>query len=92
MKIALAEVFSTVLLTFSYSINFLYGVLTYNMITKSEDRMQIERCITFVTATVLFYLNYYASCYLYIVVSKSFRHETKRVITKYLKLPIPGRL
>jgi hypothetical protein len=42
MKIASPEVFSTVLLTFSYPINLLYGGLTYNMITKSENPMQIE--------------------------------------------------
>ncbi|CAF1442407.1 unnamed protein product [Rotaria magnacalcarata] len=82
LKVVLAEVTVGFLLSFSYPIQLLYSVLTDSIPNKSQDRIWIETFMTFTARTVLFYLNYCVTFYLYVIVSKSFRQEAKVIVLK----------
>jgi hypothetical protein len=88
MKFVLAEVVVGIILTYPQPLNLLYTVLASNVPNKSQHRIQIEAFISFITITVLFYLNYCVSFYLYVIMSKPFRQEIKRTIFKCLRIPV----
>jgi hypothetical protein len=85
MKLVLAEVILAILLTFSYPIDLLYTVLASNIPDKSQERIQIEVFASFIALSVLSYLNYCMTFYVYVITSKSFRRKVKRVLLKCLK-------
>jgi hypothetical protein len=89
MKFVLAEVVVGIILTLPQLINLLYTALTSNVPNKSQNRIQIETFINFITLFILFYLNYCVSFYLYVIMSKPFRQEIKRTIFKCLRIPVP---
>lgn len=82
VRMVLVEVIVGFLLTFWYPINSLYNTLTVNVSNKSLERTQIESFVTFFTFTFLFYLNYCATFYVYVAISKPFRQEIKRFVIK----------
>jgi hypothetical protein len=88
IRLALVEVSSVFLLTFLYPINLLYTALSNNVSNKSQDRIQIEAFISYITLTILFYLNYCATFYLYFIASQPFRREVKQFILKCMKRPV----
>ncbi|CAF0968465.1 unnamed protein product [Adineta ricciae] len=87
LKLTFAEVISCFVLSFLYPINALYGVIASNVPNKSKERIQIEGFMTFFAQVFLLYLNYCITFYLYVIISKPFRQEIKRVIFRVLKRP-----
>jgi H+/gluconate symporter-like permease len=85
MKFILAEVVACFLLSVLAPINLMYAVLASNIPDKSQERIQIEGFASFMSLSLVFYLNYCMTFYLYVIMSKSFRREIKRVLLKYVK-------
>jgi hypothetical protein len=88
MKFILAEVVVGIILTLPQPLNLLYTVLTSNVPNKSQESIQIEGFIIYITLGVLFMLNYCVSFYLYVIMSNSFRQEIKRTIFRCLRIPV----
>jgi hypothetical protein len=82
------EVVVGITLTLPHPVNLLYTVPASNVPNKSQDPIQIEGFISFITLFILFYLNYCVSFYLYVIMSKSFRQEIKRTMFKCLWIPV----
>jgi hypothetical protein len=91
IKLTLAEVSCVFALNFLYPINLFYNMLTSNISDKSLNRIQIEAFVDFVSRTVLFHFSSCLPFYLYLITSKSFRLEVKRVILKVWKILVQGR-
>ena len=85
IKLVLAEIVVGMTLTTFYPINRLYTVLTSNIPNKSVDQNAIESFLGFICLILLLYLNYCVPFYLYIIISKAFRHELKRFILRIIK-------
>ena len=88
MRFILVEVIVTNILSFSYPIDSLYTVLARNIPDKSQERTEIEGFASFISLSLLFYLNYCTMFYLYVIMSKSFRREIKQLFLKYVKRPV----
>jgi hypothetical protein len=88
MKFILAEVVVGIILTLPQPLNLLYTVLASNVPNKSQESIQIEGFIIYITLGVLFMLNYCVSFYLYVIMSNSFRQEIKRTIFRCLRIPV----
>jgi hypothetical protein len=89
MKFVLVEIAVSIIFTFCYPVIIMYTALVGSVPNKSQDRIQIEGFISFITLSVLFYLHYFVSFYLYVIIFKSFRQEIKRTIFKCLRIPVP---
>ena len=88
MRFILIEVIVTNILSFSYPIDSLYTVLARNIPDKSQERTEIEGFASYISLSLLFYLNYCTMFYLYVIMSKSFRREIKQLFLKYVKRPV----
>ncbi len=62
-----------------------YLTLTNDIISnKSSERLNIESFINFVTMSLLLYLNYNTTFYVYFIASESFRNSIKELAVKCL--------
>ena len=80
-RMVVVEVVLNVLTSVPYSINLIYGAVTYST-SKTSERIQIESFITFVT-TFQIYLVSVIPFYLFLLTAKPFRKEFFNVIGKY---------
>jgi hypothetical protein len=85
MKLVLVEVVVYILFTFTYPFMSIYTNITDNIgLVKSAERIQIESFISFITMSLLLYLNYNATFYVHIFTSKTYRAEVKQLILKLM--------
>lgn len=80
-RMVVVEVVLNVLTSVPYSINLIYGAVTYST-SKTSERIRIESFITFVT-TFQIYLVSVIPFYLFLLTAKPFRKEFFNVIGKY---------
>ena len=81
MRMVIAEVVVNIVTSIPYSSNLVYGAVTYNIVDKSPQRLEIEAFISFFTQ-FLVYLISVAPFYLFILTSKPFRKEFINLIVK----------
>jgi hypothetical protein len=82
-KFILVEVIVSIVCTFSHPLMTFYLTLTnYIIPNKSSERLQIESFVNFITMSLLLYLNYSTTFYVYFFTSKSFRKSVKQLILK----------
>lgn len=80
LKMVLTEVMVYLILTSAYPLVFLYTTITANITNKSGTRLQIESFISFMSNAFLQYLNSGSCFFLYMVISRTFRSEVKKLI------------
>jgi len=80
-RMVVVEVVLNVLTSVPYSINLIYGAVTYST-SKTSERIQIESFITFVT-TFQIYLVSVIPFYLFMLAAKPFRKEFFNLIGRY---------
>ena len=81
MRMVIAEVIVNIFTSIPYSTNLVYGAVTYYIVDKSAQRLEIESFITFLTQ-FLIYLISVAPFYLFILTSKPFRKEFINIFVK----------
>jgi hypothetical protein len=74
MRMLLAEIITNILTSIPFSANLLYGTATFYVVGKSIRRVEIESFCNFVSQFLIHLLSV-APFYLFIISSKSFRHE-----------------
>ncbi|CAF1048877.1 unnamed protein product [Adineta steineri] len=85
MKLALAEVIVFVFCTASHPIMLLYTTISNSIIlNKSAERKQIEAFASFITQSVLLYMNYNILFLVHASTSKTYRMEVKECILKII--------
>ncbi len=82
LRMVIAEVIVNVVTSIPYSINLVYGAVTYYVTDKSAERLEIESFISFVTQ-FLIYLISVAPFYLFLLTSKPFRNEFFNIFVKF---------
>jgi hypothetical protein len=86
MKLVLVEVVFYILFTFTYPFMLIYTTITNNIVSnKSAERKQIESFLSFITLSLLLYLNYNATFYVHIFTSATYRAEVKKLILKLMR-------
>jgi hypothetical protein len=86
MKIVFIEVIVCVLCTFSHPLMLIYTSITNNMVpNKTAERRQIELFTSFITMSLLLYLNYNTTFYVHSLTSKAYRMEVKQLILKLIE-------
>jgi hypothetical protein len=81
MRMVTAQVIVNIITSIPYSVNLLYGAITYYVVDKSAQRLEIEAFITFATQFLVFLISV-ASFYLFLLTSKRFRTDFFRVLVK----------
>ncbi|CAF0931078.1 unnamed protein product [Adineta steineri] len=82
MRMLVAEVIIDIVTSIPYSINLVYGAITYYGVSKSSQRLEIEAFITFITQ-FLIYLIGVAPFYLFISTAKPFRKRFMNLFLTY---------
>ena len=85
IKLVVAEIIVSVILTTMYPLSILYTTLSSNVMNKSADRIAIESFVSFLSLIVLHYLNYCVTFYVYYAVSKPFRKSIRKSVLKIIK-------
>ena len=91
MRMVIAEVIVNIFTSIPYSASLVYSAVTYNIVNKSTQRLEIEAFISFFTQ-FLVYLISVAPFYLFILTSKPFRNEFINLIVKYWNKYIKRRV
>jgi hypothetical protein len=81
LRMVIAEVMVNIFTSIPYSANQIYGLVTFYVVGKSAQRLEIESFITFLT-TFLVYLISVGPFYMYILASKPFRNEFINIFLK----------
>jgi hypothetical protein len=79
MRMLVAEIMINAFTSIPYSCNLLYGTATIFVVNKSASRREIEGFFNFLTQFLIQLLNV-TPFYLFIITSKSFRHEFIEII------------
>jgi hypothetical protein len=88
IKLVLVEVIVYILCTLTYPFMTIYTTITNNIgLVKSAERKQIESFISFITMSLLLYLNYNTTFYVHFFTSKTYRTEVKQFILKMVGKP-----
>ncbi len=83
IRVILVEIIVSILCTFAYPLMTFYLTLTNDIISnKSSERLNIESFINFLTMSLLLYLNYNTTFYVYFIASESFRNSIKQLLVK----------
>ena len=90
MRMVIAEAMVTVLTAFPSSVNLVYGAVTYNVVDKSAQRLEIEAFITFLTQFIVFFISV-IPFYIFILTSKPFRIEFINIFVKCWKKCVARR-
>ncbi|UJR12439.1 hypothetical protein I4U23_016615 [Adineta vaga] len=86
MRLVLAEVIVYIMCTFMFPImQIYYQITTSTSMNKSNEQKQIESFLNFISQSLLSYLNYNTTFYIYIITSKSFRNEIKQIVVKCIQ-------
>jgi hypothetical protein len=86
IKLVLVEVMVYILCTFTYPCMSIYTTITNNVVlSKTAERRQIESFISFITMSLLLYLNYNTTFYVHILTSKTYRMEVKQLMLKLIR-------
>jgi len=80
MRLVMAEVIANISISIPYSINLIYGAVTYYNV-KNTQRRQIEAFITFITQFLLYIIGV-VPFYLFLLTSKPFRNEFLTMLIK----------
>ena len=84
LRMVLAEVLVNISTSIPYSINLVYGAVTYHTVEKSAERLEIESFMTFV-CQFLIYLIGVVPFYLFLLTSKPFRKGFLNILRKFCK-------
>jgi hypothetical protein len=79
LRMVIAEVIVNVFTSIPFSANLIYGAVTYNVVNKSAQRLEIESFMSFVTQFLIFLISV-APFYLFILTSKPFRNEFMNIL------------
>ncbi|CAF1258120.1 unnamed protein product [Adineta ricciae] len=80
-RLVLTEALVYIICTFMFPIVQIYAQATASMTSnKSTQQKQIEAFLNFFAQSLLLYLNYSTTFYIYVAVSKSFRNEVKKIV------------
>ena len=90
MRMIIAEAMVNVLILTPYSANLVYSAVTYNVVDKSVQRLEIEAFITFLTQFLVFFISV-TPFYIFMLTSEPFRNEFINRIVKCWKKCIPRR-
>ncbi|CAF1253967.1 unnamed protein product [Adineta steineri] len=86
IKLILVEVVVYIICTILYPPVTIYSQVTsYMVLNKTAERKQIESFITFITMSLLLYLNYNTTFYVHFITSRAFRQEVKQLFLKYIR-------
>jgi hypothetical protein len=78
MRMLIAEIMINIFTSIPYSIDLLYGIAAIFVSNKSPVRVEIEAFLSFLTLFIIHVLRV-APFYLFIISSKSFRHEFSQI-------------
>ncbi len=84
LRMVLAEVILNVSISIPYSINLVYGAITFYDVNKSAQRLEIEAFITFITQFII-YIAGVIPFYLFILTSKPFRRGFVNILIRFWK-------
>ncbi|CAF0795768.1 unnamed protein product [Adineta ricciae] len=80
-RLVLTEVLVHIICTFMSPIMQIYSQTTASMTSsKSTQQKQVEAFLNFLAQSLLLYLNYSTTFYVYAATSKSFRNEVKKIV------------
>jgi hypothetical protein len=79
MRMLIAEIIINIFTSIPFSANLLYGTATFFVVGKSAVRIEIEAFVNFVSQFLIHLLSV-APFYLFIISSKSFRHEFSQIM------------
>jgi hypothetical protein len=79
MRMLIAEIMINIFTSIPYSAYLLYGAVTFNVVNKSAERIEIEVFINFMTQVLIHMLSV-AIFYLFLISSKTFRREFTQII------------
>jgi hypothetical protein len=82
IRMVFAQVIVNISTCIPYSINLLYGAITYYVAGKSAQRLEIEAFVTFV-AQFIIYLISVNSFYMFLFTSKRFRIDFINIVLRY---------
>ena len=90
MRMVAAEIIVYILSTIWNPISQLYSTISSSVVTdKSALRKQIDAFALYLTMSFLVYVNFCATFYIYMVASRSFRHEFKRLAKRCIGIRAP---
>jgi hypothetical protein len=85
-KLILVEVIVYILCPFGYPLTIIYMTTTNSIVLdKTAERRQIELFISFVTVSLLVYLNYNSIFYVHFCTPKTYRTEIEQLILKLIR-------
>jgi len=85
MRLVLVEVVVYTLCTFTHPFMSIYTNITNSIVlNKTAERKQIESFISFITMSLLLYLNYNTTFYVHILTLKTYRTEVKQLTLKLM--------
>ncbi len=79
MRMLVAEIMINIFTSIPFSANLLYGTVTFNVVGKSAERVEIEAFANFVSQFMIHMLSV-APFYLFLIASKTFRREFTQII------------
>jgi hypothetical protein len=79
MRMLIAEIMINIFTSIPFSANLLYGTVTFNVVGKSAQRVEIEAFANFVSQFMIHMLSV-APFYLFLISSKTFRREFTQII------------
>ena len=91
MRMVIAVVMVSIFTSIPYSANLIYGAVTYNIVDKSAQRLEIEAFIIFVTQFLIYFISV-TPFYIFILTSKPFRNEFINIFVKCWKKCIVRRV
>ncbi|CAF1391909.1 unnamed protein product [Adineta steineri] len=86
IKLMMVEVIVFIICTATYPLMFLYTNISNSIIlNKTNERKQIETFLSFITMSVLLYMNYNTMFFVHSFTSKTYRMEVKEFILKIIR-------
>ncbi|CAF1105006.1 unnamed protein product [Adineta steineri] len=86
MKLMMIEVIVFIICTTTHPLMFLYTNISNSIIlNKTNERKQIETFLSFITMSVLLYMNYNTMFFVHSFTSKTYRMEVKEFILKIIR-------
>ena len=82
MRMVIAEVVVNVITSIPFSLNLVYGGITYHVVDKSARRLEIETFLSFFTHFLIYFISV-APFYLVLLTSKPFRNQFIKLVIRY---------
>ena len=90
VRMVIAEAMVNIFTSIPYSANLVYGAVTYNVVDKSAQRLEIEAFVNFLGLFIIYFITVIPFC-IFILTSKPFRNEFINIFVKCWKKCIARR-